>query len=89
MIMFRRSGGAQPLGPDDFPHADGVADMAADVVCPYCGAESQIGLDPGSGGAQDYIEDCPVCCRPWRVRVRYDGRGRAGVSLEPEDGFDD
>lgn len=87
MIMFRRPSGP-PLGPDDFPESDGVADMDATVVCPYCGAGSEIGLDPGSGAAQDYVEDCPICCRPWRVRVRYRGDGRADVSLEPEDEAD-
>jgi hypothetical protein len=30
---------------------------------------------------QDYVEDCAVCCRPWRVRVRYDASGIARVSV--------
>jgi hypothetical protein len=42
-----------------------------------------IGLDPGGGDTQDYVEDCPVCCRPWRVSVRYDDEGAASVRIEP------
>ena len=54
----------------------------AEVACPYCGETAVIGLDPGGGSAQDYVEDCPVCCRPWRVRVRYDDEGTAEVWVE-------
>jgi hypothetical protein len=42
-------------------------------------------LDPGSGARQTYVEDCPVCCRPWRVRVRYRSDGSAEVDLAAED----
>jgi hypothetical protein len=63
----------------DFPLADGTAETSGTVVCPYCGESVEIGLDPGSGGAQDYVEDCAVCCQPWRVHVQYDAEGRAHV----------
>ena len=33
-------------------------------------------LDPGSGDAQDYVEDCQVCCQPWRVSVHYRDDGK-------------
>jgi len=62
-----------------FPLGDGTAETDATVVCPYCGEGVAVELDPGSGASQDYVEDCAVCCRPWRVRVRYDGAGRAEV----------
>ena len=39
--------------------------------CPHCGAPVSVLVDPGSGPVQEYVEDCEVCCRPWRVRVRY------------------
>ena len=68
-----------------FPLGDGTADTTATVECPLCGESSGILLDPGSGPVQEYIEDCPVCCRPWRVRVRYDGAGNASVQVDPED----
>ncbi len=44
----------------------------ADVTCPHCGETMTITLDPGGGRAQEYVEDCQVCCRPWRVRLWYD-----------------
>ncbi len=70
---------------DDFPLGDGTADTEAEVTCPYCGEGNTIALDPGSGSEQEYVEDCQVCCRPWRVRVGYDDEGGAVVSVEPDD----
>jgi hypothetical protein len=55
----------------------------ADVTCPHCGETMTIALDPGGGRAQEYVEDCQVCCRPWRVRLWYDGAGAADVELLP------
>jgi hypothetical protein len=69
----------------EFPLGDGVADTMAFVVCPYCGETNEIILDPGSGDAQDYVEDCAVCCQPWHVSVSYDG-GTASVRLDGMDG---
>jgi hypothetical protein len=66
---------------EDFPLGDGTADLEAIVVCPYCGESVEITLDPGSGSAQDYVEDCEVCCQPWQVVVRYDDEGHAEVSV--------
>ena len=66
---------------EDFPLGDGVADMEAVVVCPYCGEEIEIMVDPGSGSNQAYVEDCPVCCSPWMVHVQYSG-GEVNVSVE-------
>lgn len=57
---------------EEFPLGDGTAETSANVRCPYCGEVVEIGLDPGSGSSQEYIEDCPVCCRPWQVRVVHD-----------------
>ena len=42
-------------------------------------------LDPGSGPRQHYVEDCPVCCRPWDVWVSYQDDGSAAVVLRAED----
>lgn len=66
---------------EEFPLGDGTAEMDAVVMCPYCGESVEIGLDPGSGNAQDYVEDCQVCCQPWRVSLFYDEEGNAHVSL--------
>jgi hypothetical protein len=70
---------------DDYPLGDGTADLAADVVCPYCAEEAVIALDPGSGPSQAYVEDCPVCCQPWQVNVRYEADGSATVSVSSLD----
>ncbi|MEO8193305.1 MAG: CPXCG motif-containing cysteine-rich protein [Gemmatimonadales bacterium] len=43
------------------------------MICPYCGETVEITVDPGGGPAQEYVEDCEVCCQPWLVRVRYAG----------------
>jgi hypothetical protein len=67
---------------EDFPQADGVADLEAEVVCPYCGETCTIMLDPGGGNSQEYIEDCSVCCQPWRVLVQYQADGSADVWVE-------
>jgi hypothetical protein len=66
----------------DSPEADSWDDEA-EVSCPYCGERVTIGLDPSGGRVQTYVEDCQVCCQPWRVCVRYDGRGSAQVEVEP------
>ena len=66
----------------DFPLGDGTADTSGTVICPHCGEENAISLDPGSGSTQDYVEDCPVCCQPWAVTVTYDASGAASVSLD-------
>ena len=62
---------------------DGEVDADTTVSCPYCGETTQISLDYGSGSVQEYVEDCEVCCRPWRVRVQYDRSGAAEVTVEP------
>ena len=63
----------------DFPLGDGTADTSGLVSCPYCGEENEVSLDPGSGDVQDYVEDCQVCCQPWRVSVEYGPDGSAVV----------
>ena len=71
---------------EDFPLGDGVADTQAEVFCPYCGEPNEVALDPGGGGVQEYVEDCQVCCQPWRVFVSYQEDGGASVGVEPADG---
>lgn len=71
---------------EEFPLGDGRADTEAMVECPCCGESVQIALDPGSGTLQEYVEDCEVCCRPWRVQVQYQPDGSAEVWVVPESG---
>jgi Cysteine-rich CPXCG len=41
------------------------------VMCPYCGQQVEIYLEPDVKGS--FVQDCEICCNPWRVRVS--GRG--------------
>lgn len=59
-----------------------------EVFCPYCGEPCEISVDPSGGRRQNYTEDCQVCCRPWKVQVRFVG-GEAEVELFTEDEVDD
>ncbi len=68
---------------EEFPTADGTADGEALITCPHCGESIEIALDAGSGSRQEYVEDCEVCCRPWRVTVHYGADGHADVQVAP------
>lgn len=43
----------------------------ATVTCPYCFERIELFVDPETEGS--YVEDCEVCCRPWRVTALRDG----------------
>ena len=58
-------------------------DDIVEVVCPYCGEPSTISVVPGEED-DEFVQDCPVCCRPWKVRVRYRRDGSADVSVGAE-----
>ena len=53
-------------------------------TCDACGEEIVIPLDLSAGTRQDFVEDCPVCCRPNVIHVEVEedgsvstvGRGR-------------
>jgi hypothetical protein len=44
------------------------------VTCPYCGEEIELYLEPDVLGT--LVQDCEVCCNPWRVRVYGTGEER-------------
>ena len=69
----------------DFDLGDGTADTSAEVICPYCGEANEVSVDPGGGATQEYVEDCQVCCRPWRIVVAFDGDGAARVRVETDE----
>jgi hypothetical protein len=56
------------------------------VYCPWCGSPIALVVDC-SGGSQEYVEDCAVCCQPMVVRVTVDtqGEGVLAVSVFRED----
>jgi predicted metal-dependent hydrolase len=41
--------------------------------CPYCGERVMVQADAVGVPEETYVEDCPVCCRPWTVRVSREG----------------
>ena len=67
---------------DDHGPDEGHFDGTAEVVCPYCAQTVEISVDAGGGEEQEYVEDCPVCCRPWRVLVTVDDDGVPSVHVE-------
>lgn len=57
---------------------------AARVTCPYCGEEGEVEVDPTGGEEQEFVQDCAVCCRPWRVIARPGDPPE--VRVEPAEG---
>ena len=53
------------------------------ITCPYCGETLAIYLEPDITGT--LIQDCEVCCNPWRLQVVNDREGRH-VSARRADG---
>jgi Cysteine-rich CPXCG len=54
-------------------------------VCPSCGEEIVIPLDPSGGTEQEYVEDCPVCCNPNVIHLEFFSEGEpARVWAEAE-----
>jgi hypothetical protein len=53
------------------------------VTCPYCGEQVEIYVEPDTRGT--LVQDCEVCCNPWRVRVSGRGEDRQ-VELWKGDG---
>ena len=54
------------------------------VDCPYCGEPTLLAIDV-SAGAQRYVEDCQVCCRPMTVTVSPSPQGLPEVSVRAQD----
>jgi hypothetical protein len=42
-------------------------------VCDGCGEEIVIPIDRSAGEEQEFVEDCPICCRPSVIHVEFDG----------------
>jgi len=47
--------------------------------CDSCGEEIALSLDLSGGNSQQFVEDCPVCCRPMVIRVEFELDGEARV----------
>jgi len=44
------------------------------LQCPWCGERFEAVVDASAGDAE-YVEDCPVCCRPIVFRLEADADG--------------
>jgi len=51
----------------------------ASYVCGACGEEIVVPVDMSQGERQEYVEDCPVCCRANVIRVEIDAEGEVSV----------
>jgi hypothetical protein len=51
----------------------------AGYLCDWCGEEIVVPIDLSAGERQEYVEDCPVCCRPNAIRVEADEYGTVRV----------
>jgi hypothetical protein len=54
------------------------------LQCPYCGEAVDVSVEGVGAADESYVEDCPVCCRPWTVHVHRD-EDRVDVQLARED----
>ncbi len=52
-------------------------------TCVSCGEEIVIPIDLSAGANQEYVEDCPVCCRAIVIHVKIDD-DEASVCAEAE-----
>jgi len=61
--------------PNDLTSDEEVTDVDSEgsYVCEHCGEQIVIPLDVAAGRAQQYVEDCPVCCSPNVIFVEVDG----------------
>ena len=51
----------------------------ASYICDSCGEEIIVPLDLSAGNHQEYVEDCPVCCRPNVIQVTVDEDGETRI----------
>ncbi|HMO52528.1 MAG TPA: CPXCG motif-containing cysteine-rich protein [Kiritimatiellia bacterium] len=56
---------------------------SATVQCPYCWEPIEISID-ASVSHQEYVEDCPICCRPILVTVATEHGEVVAVNAQAE-----
>ena len=62
--------------------------VEASYICDACGEEIVVPLDLSQGASQEYVEDCPVCCRANVIHVEIDEDGNATVLAVPEQDYE-
>ncbi|WP_053981053.1 CPXCG motif-containing cysteine-rich protein [Marinagarivorans algicola] len=53
------------------------------ISCPYCGECLSVLID-SQDAAQEYIEDCQVCCRPITFLIHESINGDISVTVHSE-----
>jgi hypothetical protein len=66
--------GLEPVYDPAAQRAGIAAEQFVSARCPYCGERFEARVEV-SAGAQEYIEDCQVCCRPMALAVEVDDNG--------------
>ena len=70
---------------EDLLDADGPdTEDEASYVCQSCGEDIVVPIDASAGREQEYVEDCPVCCRPHVLRVMLHDDGDVSIQAEAE-----
>ena len=79
----------QPWSPETRPtwppvYTSMEESLEHEAACPYCGEPVLVAVAPEEADDAAYVEDCPVCCRPWQVQLSRDG-GALHVTLGRDD----
>ena len=53
-------------------------------TCDSCGEEIVVPIDLSAGTSQEYVEDCPVRCRPNVIHVEFEEDGDVRVWAQEE-----
>jgi hypothetical protein len=66
--------GLEPVYDPATQRAGIAAEQFVAASCPYCGERFEARIEV-SAGAQEYIEDCQVCCRPMALSIEVEDSG--------------
>jgi hypothetical protein len=66
--------GLEPVYEPGAQRSGVAAEQFVAARCPYCGERFEARIEV-CGGAQEYIEDCQVCCRPMMLSVEVEDNG--------------
>jgi|ERR1017187_1426755 hypothetical protein len=66
--------GLEPVYDPATQRAGISAEQFVAARCPYCGERFEARVEV-SAGAQEYIEDCEVCCRPVALSIEVEDSG--------------
>jgi hypothetical protein len=74
------------LGPSEFSLLSSLLSFTLPeftITCPYCGEDVEVFIEDDVRGS--LVQDCEVCCNPWRLIVSGRGESR-DVTVQRADG---